>query len=241
VVNVAFARTFLGGQDPIGRFIELPNPSLVRPMVVGEVNNIRQIGREEPAEPEVFLPAAQGEYMPTSLVVRAAGDAGALPAAIHLAVREIDPSVPVSRIYRLEDELSKGAAPKRANAILLGLFGAVALLIAGMGLYGLMAFVVTQRTREIGVRVALGAARRDVLRLVVGQGAVLIAGGVVLGLVAALALARVLRGMLFGIAASDPVTFLVAPVLLAAIGLVATYVPGRRALRVDPMVALRAE
>jgi ABC-type antimicrobial peptide transport system permease subunit len=149
--------------------------------------------------------------------------------------------VPVSRLYRLEDELSKGAAPKRANAILLGLFGAVALLIAGMGLYGLMAFVVTQRTREIGVRVALGAARRDILGLLVRQGAVLIASGVVLGLVAALALARVLRGMLFGIVPDDLVSFLAAPLLLAAIALAATYLPARRALAVDPLVALRAE
>jgi putative ABC transport system permease protein len=241
VVNVTFARRFLGERDPIGRVIELPNPSLGQPTIVGEVNDIRQVGLGESAEPEVFLPAAQGEQMPTWLLVRAAGDPRELTAPIRQAVRSIDPAVPISDMYPLRDEVAKRSAPQRANAILFGLFGAVALLIAGMGLYGLMAFLVAQRTREIGVRVALGAARRDVLRLVMGQGASLIAGGIVLGLVLALALARLLRSMLFGVGPNDLVTFIVAPLLLTAIAFAATYLPARRALRVDPVIALRAE
>lgn len=241
VVNVAFARRFLGGGDPIGRRIELPNEALGSPIIVGEVNDIRQIGREEPAEPETFLPAAQSEYMPSSLVVLADGKPGVLAAEIRATVRGIDASLPIAQISLLEDELAKGAAPRRANAILLGLFGAVALLIAGMGLYGLMAFIVTQRTREIGVRVALGAGRRDVLRLVVGHSVGLIAMGIVLGLVAALAFTGALRGMLFGITADDPVTFIAVPIVLAAIALLATYLPARRATKVNPVVALSAE
>jgi putative ABC transport system permease protein len=241
VVNVAFARRFLGGRNPVGRIVELPNPALGSPTVVGEVQDIRQVGREEPARPEVFLPASQSEEMPTSLVARVRGDPRGLIPAIRRVMRDLDPALPGAEISLPVDDLAKGAAPQRANAILLGLFGVVALLIAGMGLYGLMAFVVAQRTREIGVRVALGAGRRDVLRLVIGQGAGLIALGLALGLAAALALSRVLRGMLFGVAPDDPITYAVAALLLAAIALAATYLPARRALRVDPQVALRAE
>ena len=225
----------------MGRRIELPNASLGSPVIIGEVADIRQIGREEPAEPETFLPAGQSEYMPSSLVVRAEGKPGTLAATIRRAVRELDPSLPAARTSLLEDELATRSAQRRANAILFGLFGAVALLIAGVGLYGLMTFMVAQRTREIGVRVALGAGRRDVLRLVIGQAAGLIAGGVVLGVVAALAAGRLIQGMLFGVAADDPITFVAVPLFLVAVALVAAYVPARRAARVDPVVALSAE
>ncbi len=242
VVNEAFARRFLGGNDPVGHTILLPDTALHSPhRIVGEIRDIRQVGRDTPAEPEIFLVAAQSTYMPGSLVARTVAGRGAMGAAIRQAVRAIDPSLPVARLYWLRDELAQGAAPRRANAVLLGLFAVLAAAISGMGLYGLTAFVVAQRTREVGLRVALGAARGDVLRLVVGQGAILIGGGVVLGLAVALALARVLRSMLFGIAPDDPATFAAAALLLTAVALLATYLPARRALAVDPLVALRAE
>src|SRR5437764_8630845 len=156
---------------------------------------------------------------------------------VRRALREVDADAADARVFTLESELAKSVAPQRDSALLLGAFAAVALALAAVGLAGVIAYLVAHRTHEIGVRVALGAGRGDVLRLVVGEGARLVAVGVVIGMVAAVGVTRVLSSFLFGVTATDPVTFLVVPGVLVVVALGAAAVPARRAAEVDPMVA----
>jgi ABC-type antimicrobial peptide transport system permease subunit len=161
--------------------------------------------------------------------------------AIRGVVREIDPVLAVSDIRTMDQRLADANARRRFQTFLLAVFAAVALFLAGVGLYGLMVYAVKQRTAEIGVRIALGAQRGDVLKLILGQGIMLTLAGLAVGLIAALGLTRVLVSLLYGVVPSDPVTLIIVPLVLVAISLLACYVPARRAMRVDPMVALRYE
>jgi len=169
------------------------------------------------------------------------GDPTALVASVRNTMQEVDPEQAAPRVYTLESELARHTAPRRVNAILLGIFAGVALLLAAVGLAGVMAGLVAQRSHEVGVRMALGAARTDVLRLIVGEAARLVAVAGIIGIVAALALTRLLRTLLFGVQPTDLATFLIAPVVLGSVALLAAALPARRATRVDPMVALRYE
>ncbi|MGH2822884.1 MAG: ABC transporter permease [Thermoleophilaceae bacterium] len=241
IVNTAFARAFLGGGDPVGHQLQVPGMTPALWTIVGEVKDIRQLGREVPAAPEVFLPAPQAGHTPGAVAIRTVGDPEALVETVRRAVEEIDPEQPASRVFTLESELARSAAPQRVNALLLGMFAGVALMLAAVGLAGVSATLVAQRTREIGVRMALGAEQGDVVRLILGQAARLVAIAVVLGLVAALALTRVLTSLLFGVSPADPTTFLLVPLVLAAVALLAAFIPARRAMRIDPAVALRHE
>jgi len=237
IVNQTFARRFLSGGDPVGRRLDVRG----RWTIVGEVNDIRQRGQDIPAEPEVFFPSAQVGDTPSNLVVRTAGDPAGLVEPVRRTVQEVDPEQPVGRIFTLESELTRLAAPRRVNAILLGIFAGLALLLAAVGLAGVVAGLVAQRTHEVGVRMALGAERTDVLRLIVRRAARLVAIGGVLGLVAALALTRVLGNLLFGVTPTDPATFLIVPFVLAIVAILAAAIPAGRATRVDPVTALRHE
>ncbi len=241
IVNAAFARAFLRGGDPVGHQLQVPGMAPESWTIVGEVNDIRQLGREIPAAPEVFLPAPQAGHTPGAVAIRTVGDPEALVETLRRTVEEIDPEQPRSRAFTLESELARSAAPQRVNALLLGMFAGVALVLAAVGLAGVSATLVAQRTREMGVRMALGAEQGDVLRLILGQAARLVAIAVVLGLVAALALTRVLTSLLFGVSPADPTTFLLVPLVLAAVALLAAFIPARRATRIDPAVALRYE
>ena len=241
IVNVSFAREFLRGADPVGHQIQLGGATEARWTIVGEVKDILQIGWDVPAGPQVFVPAPQAGYTPASIAIRTKVDPTGLVETIRRTIQQVDPEQPAARVFTLESELARSAAPRRDNAILLGAFAGVALVLAAVGLAGVIAYLVAHRTHEIGVRVALGAGRGDVLRLVVGEGARLVVLGTVIGVIAAGALTRVLRSLLFGVTATDAVTFLVVPLLLAAVALGAAVVPARRATKVDPMVALRYE
>src|SRR6266480_6232691 len=237
IVNQSFARRFVRGGDPVGHYLQIPG----RRTIVGEVHDIRQQAQDIPAEPEMFLPAAQVAAPVRAAVIRTVGDPTALVASVRNTMQEVDPEQAAPRVYTLESELARHTAPRRVNAILLGIFAGVALLLAAVGLAGVMAGLVVQRTHEVGVRVALGAERTDVLRLIVGEAARLVAVGGVIGIVAALALTRLLRSLLFGVQPTDLATFLIAPLVLGIVALLATALPARRATRVVPRVALRYE
>jgi putative ABC transport system permease protein len=174
-------------------------------------------------------------------VVRTSGDPLALASFIRAAMRQVDPDLPVSRVQTLEQLWGISIAPQRFNVWLFGSFAALALLLAAIGIYGVMAYNVAQRTREIGIRMAMGARRSDVLRLVLTQSILPAATGVFLGLSVALAVTRLMASLLFGLTATDPATFAVVALLLILVALAATYMPARRATQVDPLVALRYE
>jgi putative ABC transport system permease protein len=238
IVNQAFAREFLRAADPVGHRVALGRATRT---IVGQIKDIRQLARDVPAAPEVFVPALQAGYTPAAIAIRTKIDPGALVETIRRKLQELDPEQHAPRVFTLEGELAKSAAPQRDSAVLLGAFAVVALALAAVGLAGVTAYLVAHRTHEIGVRVALGAGRGDVLKLVVWEGARLVFLGAAIGSIAAVALTRVLKGLLFGVTATDPLTFLVVPLLLAVIALGASMVPARRATQVDPMTALRYE
>jgi ABC-type antimicrobial peptide transport system permease subunit len=213
--------------------------------VVGVVGDVRQSGVTQSVRAEVFVPVTQAVWTPLaqtmSLVVRAEAEPGALISAVRNAVREIDPAQPVFNVKTMEAVVADAVADRRLNMQLLGIFAAVALTLAVIGIYSVMSYTVSQHTREIGIRMALGARPLDVLKLVVGQGMGLTLVGVGLGLAAAFGLTRLMATLLYGVEATDPPMFAVVPALLVIVSLLACYVPARRATKVDPMVALRTE
>ncbi|HYV04812.1 MAG TPA: ABC transporter permease, partial [Blastocatellia bacterium] len=244
IVNEAFARQYFPGEDALGKHI---NPSISagegEPQmreIVGVVGNVKHRGLSAEAEPEAYEPHAQLTF-DMSVVVRTEGDPHGIVAAIQGEVTAMDKDLPAYNFRTLDEYLAASVAQPRFNTTLLAVFAGMALLLTAVGLYGVMSYSVNQRTHEIGIRMALGAGRGDVLKLVVGQGMTLTATGVVVGLTGAFFMTRLLESLLFGVSATDPVTFAAIALLLAGVALVACFVPARRATRVDPMVALRYE
>ncbi|HEX8144777.1 MAG TPA: ABC transporter permease [Pyrinomonadaceae bacterium] len=241
IVNETFARRYFPNADALGKRVKLrgdDNPWLTIVGVVGDVKHT-----ELTAEPrtQLYLSSLQSPFPFINVVVRTANDPASLAAAVRKEVWAVDKDQPVAEVETMLQLVSNSVARARFNTLLLGLFAFVALLLAAIGLYGVMSYSVTQRTHEIGIRMALGAQRRDVLKLVVGQGMILAFAGVVLGLCAAFALTRLMASLLFGVTATDPWTFIGVAVVLSAVALLATVIPARRATRVDPMIALRYE
>ena len=236
IINQALARRYFGDQDPVDQMLNMNGQR----KVVGVVGDVKPNGFESLAVPEIYLPNEQWSGR-GNLLVRTTGHSSAVAANLRAEILAMNPIRPVDAVRPLEQILSGQVAPRRFNAILLGSFAALGLLIAMVGIYGMISYSVSQRTREIGVRMALGAQRCDVLSLVVGQGMRLALLGVGIGLVAALALSRMLQTLLFEIKPTDPFTFAIIPLALAGVALFACWVPARRAARVDPMVALRYE
>jgi len=189
----------------------------------------------------MYVPFAQSVSSDFSLVLKTAGRAEDAAALLRREVRALDPDLPVTDVRTMDDLLARSVAPQRFNASLLIGFAAMALILAAVGLYGVISYMVTQQTHEFGIRMALGAARGQVLRQVVARAMRLAGAGVVLGVIGALLMTRLLGKLLYGVSATDPVTFVVLAALLAAVALVASYVPARRATKVDPVVALRSE
>ena len=243
LVNEAMARKFWPGESALGRRIKLGANPEASPWitVVGVVGNVRHLGLDSEPRPEVYRHLLTSPPTGPVVVVRAAADAESLIPALRAAVRELDRDLPAATARTMDEIVARSVAERRFLMLVLGLFAAVALALASVGVYGVVSNSVAQRTHEIGVRMALGADRRDVLLLVIAQGMRPALCGLALGIVAALALTRVMQGLLFGVGARDPVAFTAAALLLAAVALMACYLPARRATRVDPMNALRYE
>lgn len=249
IVNEAFARRNFANVEPIGQQLcvacEYGDPALRR--VVGVVNETKQRSLSEAAPVTVFIPLTQTAEgvrqvaQQASFLLRTAGDPLLLSGAIQDEMRQLDSTAPVKNLRSLEQLVGSSIAPQRFNLSLLSLFAGLGLLLAAVGIYGVMAYSVAQRTHEIGLRMALGAQNGDVLKLVVGQGMSLAIGGVVLGLLASAGLTRLLKSFLFGVKATDPLTFAAVSLLLISVALLACYFPARRATKVDPMIALRYE
>ncbi len=238
VVNEAFVRRYGLVGDPIGQKVTFRDVQLP---IIGVVGDTRQAGPSEPAEPILYLHALQNIRTGVNLLVRGRGDPLRVAADVQKAVWSVDPNQTITRVTSLEQVMSEVVARPRLLAVLMGLFAALGLLLGAVGIYGVLAYTVSQRRREIGVRLALGATPRDVLRMVVGGGLRLVGMGVAVGLAGALALARLMDSVLYGVPPHDPVTFVSAVIGLMGVALIASWLPARRATRVPPAVALRAE
>jgi putative ABC transport system permease protein len=208
---------------------------------VGLVGDILQAGLDTDPRAELYLPAAQAPILANWLLVRTAGDPRRLAPAVRQAVRAVDPDVPIVDVSSMEEILDREVSSRRVNTLLLSTFAAVALVLASVGIYGVLAYVVGRRTHEIGIRMALGARPTEVLQNVLGQGLALGAAGIVIGVMAALGVTRALSGLLFGIRPTDSATYTCVAALLLAIAAVGSYLPARKATRLDPILALREE
>jgi len=247
VINATMARTFFSGENPIGKRMQLgalPDKEVPWMEVVGVVGDVLQ-GLDLGPAAEMYLPYRQADALlpvfQMSIVLRTAADPSTQASALRSALAEIDSNQPLVNVRSMQENMSASVAQPRFRTWLIGIFAALALLLAAVGVYGVMSYTVTQRTSEIGIRVTLGAQSTDVFRSIVGEGARIALLGVGAGLIAALALTRLLRTFLYGISASDPLTFATVAFLLALISVAACYFPARRATRVDPIVALRYE
>jgi putative ABC transport system permease protein len=242
VINEAAADRYFPGEDPLGRRIDFGWSRLGGPReVVGVVGNVRHFGLANEPYPEAYFPLAQTPMGAMNVVVRTAGDPLGLAAAVRREVHALDPNLPVPEFQTMEQVVSASAARPRFLAVLLSLFAGVALALAAIGIFGLLSYAVAQRTREIGIRMALGAEPGGVVGTVLRRALVLVAAGLGLGIAGALALTRLLQSMLFGVSPADPYTLVGVVLLLGATGLLAGLVPARRAAAVEPLVALRHE
>ena len=248
IINETMARQYWPGQNALGRRFKIGDPDdPERPWttIVGIVADVRQMGIDEPVKAEMYLPNRQIThnpwFIPRDLAIRTNGDPMQLVGAVRQAIREVDPDQPVSNVATMAEVLGDEAAQRRMGMIMLVAFASLALVLASIGIYGVLAYFVTQHTNEIGVRLALGATPRNILFLVLKKGMGLTLIGVAIGVAASFAFTRWMSSMLFGVKASDPLTFVAVPLLLGLVALLACAIPARRATKVDPMVALRYE
>jgi putative ABC transport system permease protein len=243
VVSESWARRFLPDEDPIGKRLKLGGRDSTRPWlsIVGIAGDVRDAAIDSEARPCLYMPYPQFPTSAMDLVVRAGSDPKTLVSAIRDEVWSVDKDQPVTDVKTMDQYVADSVSPRRFNAVLLAAFAGLALVLASVGIYGVTAYSVSQRTREIGIRIALGAQPSDVIKLMVGSGMALVLAGVAIGLIGALWLTRVMTSLLYGVNATDPITFACVSCLFVAVTLVASYLPARRATRVDPMAALRCE
>ena len=242
VVNDALARSVFPGQDPIGKQLTKFGPDNLTLQIIGVVGNVRHVGLDTIPRPEIYQLLGQAQWPSMFVAMRSAtSDAAMLTPAAQSVVWSVNKDVPLANVRSMQEVIANSVERRRFSMLLLTIFAAVAMLLAAIGLYGVMSYSVAQRTKEIGIRMALGARRPDVLALVVKQGMALVLIGIATGCLLALGTVRVISGMLFGINATDPLTFAGVSALLGAVAFLANYLPARRAAKVDPMIALRYE
>ncbi len=245
IVSASMARRFWPGQSALGRRFKPGFPNDKWCTIVGVVGDVKTGGLNDASSPALYLPFEQAPspflMRDLTFVVRTTSDPVGAISVAQESIQSVDPELPVYDVTTMEALVYRSVAEPRFNAVLMGIFAALALVLASVGIYGVMSFAVTQRTHEIGVRMALGAERTDVLRLIVGRGMLLTGLGLILGIAGALGLTRLLTGFLFGVHPDDPWTFALVTIFLFGVALVACYLPARRAMNVDPIVALRYE
>jgi putative ABC transport system permease protein len=241
IANEAFARRFFGDKDPVGRRIRLGGSEGNWYSIAGVVQNVRHLPLGTDPLAEVFTSYLQDPAPYMTLIVRAVSDPASLAAAVRGKVLEVDRNQPVYDVATMQQRLSEAVAPQRFNTLVLGIFAGMAVMLAAVGVYGVMAYSVAQSTHEIGVRMALGAQRQDVVKLVLRHGVLLVAFGIGLGVAGALALTRFLSTLVYGVKPTDPLTFIAVTLILTTVALLASYLPARRATRIDPMTVLRLE
>jgi len=240
LINESMRQQLWPNEDPLGKRIRHGADEKFR-TIIGVVGDVRQRGLEAEAYPQIYTPYAEYQHTTMSLAMRTKGDPKAMLGAARKEIAALDPLLAPYHIFTLEEAVARTLVGRRLATWLLALFACAALLLAAVGIYGVMSYSVSQRTREIGVRMALGAQAGDVLKLVLGQGFRLIGLGLVVGCVAAISLAQLMRAMFFGVSATDPVIFVGVALLLIVVALLACWIPARRAAKVDPMIALRTD
>jgi putative ABC transport system permease protein len=244
VMTESAAKRFFPNEDAMGKSLTFGwgrDSVRLGGEIVGIIGDVRQSELSEAALPEVYVPFPQWPVDYVSVVMRTAGTPASVVTGARNALREIDPDLPMYDVRTLEAVISESVARPRFYMLLLTSFAAVALVLSAVGIYGVIAYLVTMRTRELGIRIALGASNADVLRLVLREGVVVSALGLLVGTVGALALSRLLASLLFEVAPTDPLTFVIVAATLASVALAASFIPARRASRLDPLVAIRAE
>lgn len=246
MINHDFARRFFPSENPIGKHLEFGSANQWI-TIVGIAGDVRGFGLDKQPGSEIYLPYQQQSLLASTrlprmhLVVRTAGDPNAIAAAVLQSVREVDKDLPAPKVRTMDTVLAASIAERRSNMLLLGAFAVIALILTGVGIYGVISYSVAQRTQEIGVRIALGAQSRDVMTLVMKNGMSLVLMGIVIGLAGSFALTRWMASLLFEISATDSLTFMLTALLLTAIALLACWIPARRATKVDPLIALKYE
>jgi predicted permease len=242
VINETMARKLFANQDPIGQHIRTgPNPSGPWTTIVGVIGDVRHGGLEETPQPEMYISYQQGPPVSPFIVLRTTGDPAAMAETVRAEARRIDKNLPIYDVRTMSALRSESVSTRRFILLIVGAFGLLALGLAAIGVYGVMSLIVSERTREVGVRLALGAQPSELLTMIVGQAAKLAAIGVAIGVIAALPLAPFLDSQLYGVQSLDPMTFIAVPVVLLAIAALAAVVPARKAMRIDPLAALRID
>jgi predicted lysophospholipase L1 biosynthesis ABC-type transport system permease subunit len=242
VIDQTLARRYWPNENPIGQQVKFGfgrGPQGLT--IVGIAGDVKSDGFESPSVPHIYV--VMGQFAPVNAVVflRSKGDIAHLGEAVRREVEAVDPNVPVHSISSMDQIIARSMADRRFSLALLGVFATVALLLAGIGIYGVMSYSFTQRTQEVGIRIALGAQRLDILRLAVGEGMRVVLIGLAAGLVGAVIVTRIFRSMLFEVGSSDPATLASVSAILAGVALLACYLPARRATRADPLAALREQ